>query len=743
MMFSLIKLGYLLVTFIFINFCKSLFSVEKYLDSFTTSSAISSIYLIFSLAILYHKNIDNIKKIEKYALINIIYITFYYDYLIKLNLNIIDFYIINFFIQFLFILIETIFTGIYSCKNEEIEIENKEKILPSREIIANSIDYYLENNVQSILIDGEWGSGKTFFIKDFLKKRKEKYIPIWIKSTLFESKNEIKKYVFEELKCILEKNRILVSPINDIMKKFEIIGQNSFINFSKCYSSIEEDFKAIKDSVSEIKEKKIIIIIDDLERISNKELAKDILSLISEIEENIDIKIFVLSSLKEFLKEKDYFDKYYEVHIKLSDISSEEIIEAFFDSNILKESINNFINELSKDQHKTLETEDFLKKLKNPRHLKRASIELNRLEKNNREEQNKIDNKVNKNLSEKLHLIYTLISFQLLRKTYPTTKILETESNSLYTLESIYNELVEKLDLRTNSFRETLKLLDENNGLNYEKESNKNKPYNEQAKELMELGLNKKAIELLDEAIIINQNNYLLGELYTNRGISKARLGMNEEAIKDFEQSLNIKQTNSLALIFSGDCKSKLGMNEEAIRDYMKALELEPNNTSLYFNIGNIKNSLGDLEGAMANYNEVIKLDSKDAMAYNNRGSLKCSLGDLEGALEDYNEVLKLDPNHFMAYANRGVIRGFLKDSKGAMQDYNKAIELNAKCAEAYNNRGALKELLKDLEGAMQDYNKAIESDSKYIKAHNNRANLKKKMDVLEETDKDYDKVKS
>lgn len=167
--------------------------------------------------------------------------------------------------------------------------------------IIEIIDKLDDLPYQKILIDGMWGIGKTKHIIDSIKgKNNIYYISVFGKKTI--------NAFYEELYyLLLSKHGVKARKI------LKNIGE---VNFSKMGFNIS--IPLISDIFEEIQEKlktkaNLVIVIDDLERISDELDIKEILGFIDSVTKNRGIKIVLVASSDNFSKKtKDTFENYRE-----------------------------------------------------------------------------------------------------------------------------------------------------------------------------------------------------------------------------------------------------------------------------------------------------------------------------------------------------------------------------------------------------------------------------------------------
>nr|WP_314444114.1 P-loop NTPase fold protein [uncultured Campylobacter sp.] len=145
------------------------------------------------------------------------------------------------------------------------------------------------DNAVCVVLDGEWGVGKTTFWKNFSNEKfKENsiYVSLFGKESIQEIKQEI------SLKFYYKKNKA-VSKIEKC-KKFDLTSILNFVTKRFADNKIAEFGLIMLDSLYTDKYKDAIICFDDFERISDKINLKDILGLISEYKEQQNCHIVMI-----------------------------------------------------------------------------------------------------------------------------------------------------------------------------------------------------------------------------------------------------------------------------------------------------------------------------------------------------------------------------------------------------------------------------------------------------------------
>lgn len=311
-----------------------------------------------------------------------------------------------FFYSITFPLIEIFF---YKPKNTVFELSNE--IYDSRKNKLALLKSFLEYS-NTVSITGEWGIGKTSFIKYYLMENQEQIEYIYIDVSFFSDISKIISTITYKLNDILDKYNLPSSnflSIKSALKEGNLFFKVLYLLYTN--SSIENDKENLKLKISKIKDKQIIIILDNIERV-HKTDSKKLISLFSVIEEffkNTGIKtilIFESNHLTEVLDiDKNYLEKYIEEEIILKKEELEQVLLPFnfplFSREIIylyKEKLKkfeNFITDYKKKNTFTTTISDLdikeckdlcfkfielsMNALKNPRYLDRLykSIERN------------------------------------------------------------------------------------------------------------------------------------------------------------------------------------------------------------------------------------------------------------------------------------------------------------------------------------------------------------------------------
>jgi nucleoside-triphosphatase THEP1 len=234
------------------------------------------------------------------------------------------------------------------------------------------IDNYLQSEeTYALQIDGEWGVGKTYFIKNnVLEKLKEKNnYPVYFSAYGFNNLNDLKKELFYQIISALSSNKNILASISKLNKKFKkfssVLDDGKLKSIGLISDWILESYNNAKLD-SSVSEQSVVIFIDDLERISKEIDLKDLLGFVlNELLEKMKCKVIFLSNSSEIpnsMEFKKIKEKVISRTVKFKyDMST---IEAM----VLKASRNNFIQDNSSWIRIVLESQQAISREKRNKH---------------------------------------------------------------------------------------------------------------------------------------------------------------------------------------------------------------------------------------------------------------------------------------------------------------------------------------------------------------------------------------
>lgn len=239
--------------------------------------------------------------------------------------------------------------------------------LSNDEIIKVILEYIEEDKYKSaILINGEWGSGKTFFITEKLSKViKERikndgkyiYVSLYGVGNVEELSNKLYSEICSE--TLVKLSRVEKEKIDVGIKWIpKLLYFTKFIPFIKNYNSIKKIMAPIIEEI--VKIKKCVVVFDDIERC--KIDIYELFGYINELVEHNEVKAILVAN-EEKIPDKE--NKYNEIKEKLVGItivykpefnlSYEHIIDTYLKETNLKEYLKN-------EKQKTIILKEFYEK---------------------------------------------------------------------------------------------------------------------------------------------------------------------------------------------------------------------------------------------------------------------------------------------------------------------------------------------------------------------------------------------
>ena len=150
--------------------------------------------------------------------------------------------------------------------------------------------------------------------------------------------------------------------------------------------------------------------------------------------------------------------------------------------------------------------------------------------------------------------------------------------------------------------------------------SNDAEKYYNQGKEYsFDLGDQHNAITSYGKALESNPDEWLLTNIYLNRGIAYYELEDYEEAIEDFNRSIDVDPNYALAFNIRAMAYNQVERWGEALTDLDKAIELDPSSALYYKNRGSLYHQFGYFDSAITNYDKALQISPNDQQVIQRR----------------------------------------------------------------------------------------------------------------------------
>lgn len=167
--------------------------------------------------------------------------------------------------------------------------------------LKNRLDDEFPNIYKCVLINGNWGIGKTYFLKnEFLKEKDYVYVQLFGLETMEEVKIEMYSQLNKVLNFLKNKvyNKVVRNGLN-------ISGDIGSLSVPYLENNIKEAIER------KCKNKELIIVVDDIERKSPNIRLEDILGVIESISE-IENASVILVANESKIKEKEVYENFKE-----------------------------------------------------------------------------------------------------------------------------------------------------------------------------------------------------------------------------------------------------------------------------------------------------------------------------------------------------------------------------------------------------------------------------------------------
>ncbi|MGU8394435.1 P-loop NTPase fold protein, partial [Clostridium perfringens] len=235
--------------------------------------------------------------------------------------------------------------------------ESYEELFSSRQKqvdnIINHINSFDINSRFTLLVNGQWGAGKTSLINSLEKRyeelsKEEKINIIFIQPMMFDKKELLVDYFCERLKELFIEGKIYIGNnsnienyLNSLLKWMDKKTGTDIYHILNLDSKETNDFRKIKKSLQndiyKYTEKfgRLIVVVDDFDRVEETTM-KEILMFIRELIDFNGINTILLMQYSKIINKdngltKEYLDKYIDYRIELNKVDFKEILITFFD----------------------------------------------------------------------------------------------------------------------------------------------------------------------------------------------------------------------------------------------------------------------------------------------------------------------------------------------------------------------------------------------------------------------------
>lgn len=202
-------------------------------------------------------------------------------------------------------------------------------------------DFAVHNKATAIVLKGEWGTGKTYIWDKVIKEHKENFCRSnysYVSLFGLNSLADLKRSIFENsMPCAKAGQSTSVGSITQNLKKLDtsdiISGMRKALSFGKeAKIPYVGSVGGVIDSLQFALIKNTIICIDDFERRGNALSARDVLGLISNLNEKKECSIILILNEGSLQKDDEFFtffEKVFDFEIKYAPTIDEAVSVVF------------------------------------------------------------------------------------------------------------------------------------------------------------------------------------------------------------------------------------------------------------------------------------------------------------------------------------------------------------------------------------------------------------------------------
>lgn len=257
-------------------------------------------------------------------------------------------------------------------RGKEIELE---PLYDSRKLQLNYLVEIInpkkDSNKKLILIDGKWGIGKNHFIGSaFHEIGEHLFYKVNIDILLFNNKEHIIEYAFNEIRKILEEEGIRGTALKELKSIMRVVTESYRLKISNLFDDdrLEKVEKELTKEIEKL-EKPLFIVVDNLERVLDENKIVDTLGFLHKLNDILTskCKIIILADSDKIKNLPtmgyDYLDKFFDEKIFLIKIEKNEIIDGL--KEYIKEKPHPNSKEISYDvlENAVKEFEDIKEKI--------------------------------------------------------------------------------------------------------------------------------------------------------------------------------------------------------------------------------------------------------------------------------------------------------------------------------------------------------------------------------------------
>ena len=228
-------------------------------------------------------------------------------------------------------------------------------------------------------------------------------------------------------------------------------------------------------------------------------------------------------------------------------------------------------------------------------------------------------------------------------------------------------------------------------------------------------------------------------EIYMDIAIEYQNMSQFKEAIEILIEAIKINNQNEGALYEIAYCYDQLGDYTTAIKCYSDFIDENPYSFTAWYNLGNAFYKLENFEKAIWAFEYSILINSEFGPAYFNIANAYLSEEKYHKAIEFFHESLKLDGDDASTLCYLGEAHEQLNELDLAKHFYRRSIELAPLHSEAWLGLGIIEDLLGNTKEGIVMIHKALEYDQDNAGIHHVLAGAYEKLEEFDLVNHHYE----
>lgn len=207
------------------------------------------------------------------------------------------------------------------------------RLFPERAYDLQRLRSFLDSGAPLIGVNALWGDGKTFMIDHLcaMDQVRSQYEIIRV-NVLAGHEDEIELALMNEFDHIFRRNRIFsvaskqmlkFLESNDILKQFQWLLIRETQSVSSTFLNVLSDLEKL--------DKKVLVIVDDIERLGDEALIRKVFALMESISSKKVQIVYLFNNLMLAGFDRDYLEKYIPCYMNLTPIRFRSIVHALWD----------------------------------------------------------------------------------------------------------------------------------------------------------------------------------------------------------------------------------------------------------------------------------------------------------------------------------------------------------------------------------------------------------------------------